>query len=241
MSDLIEKHQARSDATGARAAAPPPLAPPPSQAYTPVATTVGALPSAGFICPSPVSEILRQSAAGLTDPRIFLIDVLTEFARPVEIAGAEASDAAAPPSFAEFVRALKQKECTIYVRGDYAVAVPKSSANESAPGLPPEPGGAEPPPPAASPWLLRIEFRRENGQWKITHLLPLAEFAPMVGGTAYAQPQPVCVATPAVYPPAYSAPQVISAPAAYPPAVSASPYPGGDSALSPPSTASIPE
>jgi hypothetical protein len=139
------------------------------------------------------------------------------------------------------VQALKQEACTIYTRGDYAVAVAMRAATDELQGLPPGPVEAAPVPPATSPWPPRIEFRRENGQWKITHLLPLAELAPMAGVTAYASPQPVCIPATAVYPPVYSAPPVMSAAPVYAPAVPALPYQAAPPAAPPPSTASIPE
>jgi hypothetical protein len=243
MSDLIEEHRAAKPASVGvlPSTMPPPIAPSTYAVYTPTAVMASAYPSAGVVWPPQAGELLRQSAAGLADPRAFLIAVLAEFARPVEVAGAQPPDGAPQPAFAEKVRALRQEKCTIYTRGDYAVAVPQRAETADSQGLPPGPAEFQAPPPP-SPWPLRIEFRRENGQWKITHLLPLAELGPMVGTTAYASPQPVCFPAPAAYPPVYAAPPVATAPPAYAPALPYQPAPPVyPPPASPPSTASIPE
>ena len=71
MSDLIEEHRAAKDASprALQSTVPQPGAPSPYPVYTPAAITATAYPSTGVVWPPQAGDLLRQSAAGLADPR----------------------------------------------------------------------------------------------------------------------------------------------------------------------------
>jgi hypothetical protein len=108
----------------------------------------------------------RWSVVGvLSDTRRFLIAALTEFARPTQVSGEDALETSSFVNVGETIKLAKSFKWTLYTRGDYALAVAiKTKAVK--------PNG----PTSALP--THVEFKRINGRWMITRLLPVSMLRP---------------------------------------------------------------
>jgi hypothetical protein len=125
------------------------------------------------VSPTWTRETFITSTGVLTDPRQFLIAVLTEVSRPTIVSGHKQSASQSAFDFDEYAKSYSGVQWTVYTRGDYAIAV---SADAKDAGEQAAPVQAE-----AGPVLAQgsqvdmpsnIGFRRINGVWKIDCLLP---------------------------------------------------------------------
>jgi hypothetical protein len=141
--------------------------------------------SAVIFSPADLRGKCRTSAGLLKDYRQFIIDVLTEAARPTIVSGVQPSESKPTFDFDEYAKSLRGVKWTIYTRGDYAIALAADPGTESQPTTadPAEPKpGAVPGVPATSP--LYVGFRRFDGVWKIDHLLPTSALNPRTSQAA---------------------------------------------------------
>jgi hypothetical protein len=175
------------------------------QVFVPAMTDYGvgyAMPQS--VRPPRVREVFMKSAEALKDPRSFLIAVLTEYSRPVQVAGAEPMNHSNLPALAELAKVYQRQEWTLYTRGNYAIAVPvKRESVLHSPSDGPQPISSEP---EQAPWPLQIEFQKIDGAWKISHILPMSLLTTLTGATASRCTGPECdTATPSNYdPPVYA-------------------------------------
>ncbi len=114
-------------------------------------------------------EVPKVIVGVIKDPRDFLIAALGEIARPTNVEGEGDSKPNSSVNVGEFIKSAKALKWTIYTRGDYAVAIlNKPKPKTPVPSYPSQ---------VANPQT-HVEFKRIDGVWKITRLLPSSSVFP---------------------------------------------------------------